>query len=79
MSRSKRHTPIWGMTSSESEKKDKRLARRKLRAALRRVTLEDQVLPTLREVSEVWTFDKDGKHYFGHCKDDPDFNKWMRK
>jgi len=67
------------MTSAESEKKDKRLARRKLRAALRRVTGDDQVLPILREVSEVWTFDKDGKQWLGQYRDDPDFNKWMRK
>jgi hypothetical protein len=53
------------MTTSPSEKDDKRhanrLCRRRLRAALR---TDAEVLPTLREVSNVWKFDKDGKRRF---------------
>ncbi|HEX6910544.1 MAG TPA: hypothetical protein VF142_09115 [Longimicrobium sp.] len=77
MSRSRRRTPVRGLTTSESEKQDKRRANRKLRRKVR-VTLStepDGVLPALREVSCAWAFDKDGKVRF-----DPDRRAaWMRK
>lgn len=64
MSRSKKHTPIHGHTTSTSEKEDKQRANRayrhKVNVALKQ---EDEVLPELKEVSDVWDFAKDGKQY----------------
>jgi hypothetical protein len=80
MSRSIKRTPIIGHTTAETEKYDKRLAnrclRRKSRAVLRssavcssRQLIENvSELPLLREVSNVYCFDKDGKQWL----DDPD-------
>ena len=80
MSRSRRHTPIIGMTVADSEKQDKRLANRALRR-LARVTLaiygeEVEVMPVIRDVSNVWAFEKDGRQYL----DNPAlFPREMRK
>ena len=66
MSRSRRKTPVCGITTSDTEKQDKRLANRRLRRKVR-VALAaqpDGVLPAVREVSSVWAFDKDGKQRF---------------
>ena len=67
MSRSKRKTPIAGITTEESEKQDKRLANRKVRRTVR-VTLDQnptaEVLPEERERSNVWSMGKDGKKRF---------------
>lgn len=66
MSRSRRKTPVRGITTSDTEKRDKRIANRRLRRAVRvRLSAEPEgVLPDLREVSSVWCFDKDGKTRF---------------
>jgi hypothetical protein len=67
MSRSRRKTPVLGITTAKSEKQDKRIANRKLRRAVKqRLGYDpDGVLPALREVSNVWSMDKDGKvRYF---------------
>ncbi len=66
MARSFRHTPIIGMTTCRSEKKDKTFANRKLRHINKNLlqTCEDWdelSLSELREVSNVWCFGKDGK------------------
>ena len=63
MSRSHQHTPIFGNCNG-SEKQDKRNANQALRARAR-VSLRngDDVLPLMREVSNIWTHGKDGKHY----------------
>ena len=80
MSRSNKRTPICGMTTAESEKQDKRLANRSLRRKSRAVLktsasgpaelVAEQnnslVLPTIREVSNVYTFDKDGKQWLNN-------------
>ena len=64
MSRSKRKTPIFGMTTAESEKQDKRKANRLLRRLSRAMLGQgEELLPVIREVSSVWAFDKDGKRY----------------
>jgi len=80
MSRSFKRNPIIGYTTAESEKYDKRLANRSLRRKTRavlatagtgnpeRVVESVGVLPLLREVSNVYSFDKDGKQWL----DDPD-------
>lgn len=65
MSRSKRRTPIFGNTTADSEKQDKRLANRRLRARERVAAASGfELEPSLRDVSDVWAFDKDGKRYW---------------
>lgn len=60
--------PIFGITTSRSEKQDKRRANRALRRVVRHcLREEDEMLPLLREVSDVWGFDKDGKAWASHA------------
>jgi hypothetical protein len=66
MSRSRKKTPIHGITTARSEKQDKRHANRALRARARSSMAHgDEVAPALREVSDVWCMDKDGKVWSG--------------
>lgn len=78
MSRSRRKTPIRGITTSESEKADKlrahRAERRKVRAILGKDPDGDR-LPHRREISNPWMMDKDGKHYLGRDADPRDLRK----
>ena len=75
MSRSKRKTPVFGHTKSDSEKQDKRLANRRLRRCVKTaITADKEDVPKLREVSDVWSMDKDGKSYWKDAKE-----KDMRK
>jgi hypothetical protein len=64
MSRSYRHSPYHGCCA-DSDKADKRKANRLLRRVTRIAIVgfdpEADVLPVLREVSNIWNFDKDGK------------------
>jgi hypothetical protein len=64
MSRSRKKTPIIGITTAETEKQNKLEANRKLRR-LNRIKIHkgDFELYHLREISNVWSFDKDGKRY----------------
>jgi hypothetical protein len=70
MSRSRKKIPIVGYTTAESEKQDKRKANRKLRSKAKRL-IDGSVEPDeiaqsnfdIESVSDVWVFDKDGKHY----------------
>lgn len=67
MSRSRRKTPVTGITAAASEKQDKRSANRKLRRRVKQDLNEDTegtLLPSERELSNVWTMDKDGKQRF---------------
>jgi len=65
MSRSRRHTPIMGMTLCESEKQDKRRANRMLRRIVKgMVRPGTEILPEMREVYNVWKGGKDGKQYY---------------
>lgn len=65
MSRSRLKTPIFGMTTAVTEKQDKRLANRRLRRIVKQsVNQEDVHLPKLRQVSNIWSFDKDGKRFY---------------
>ncbi len=78
MSRSYRKTPITGITTAASEKRDKQLANRRLRRRVKQALRgepEAQVLPLKREVSDVWTMDKDGKRWFDAGR----FAELMRK
>ena len=72
MARSRKKTPIIPNTCANSEKEDKRNANRKLRRKVKadlhkaQVTeiIEEIELPELREVSNVWSFAKDGKSFY---------------
>jgi hypothetical protein len=78
MSRSRRTYPATGITSAESEKRDKQRYNRRFRRAVREVldtTPDADVLPHLYEYSDPWSMDKDGK-----CRFDPArFPKGLRK
>ncbi len=70
MSHSFKKTPVCGITTAASEKADKRKANRRLRRVIRQKLLggEADIMPNLREVSNVWSFAKDGKQYFDRRK-----------
>ena len=56
---------IVGYTKKETEKRDKTIANKRYRRLVKvRIAKRSEVLPLVREVSNVWTFDKDGKHYY---------------
>lgn len=75
MSRSRRKTSITGITTAVTEKENKRKANRKLRRLNKiKIHKKDYDLFQLREISDVWEFDKDGKQYLIA----PD-KKWLRK
>ncbi|GAB5519720.1 MAG: hypothetical protein RhofKO_19710 [Rhodothermales bacterium] len=66
MSRSRRKTPVTGITSATTEKQEKREANRKLRRQTReqlKTQPTHEPLPELREVSNTWAMSKDGKRY----------------
>ncbi len=76
VSRSKRKTPIMGMTSAVSEAQDKAIWHRAYRRAERQ-RLQSQPFSdphSFREFSDPWGMDKDGKQY---CEKMP--ARWMRK
>jgi len=67
MSRSKKRTPVCGMTSARSEKQDKRLYNRRYRRICKQIIHADptrELLPSLSEYSNTWAMDKDGKVRF---------------
>lgn len=90
MSRSRRKTPIISNTLRglrESEKDDKSIANREFRRTNRMLindalindSLEEMILhDRLQEVSNIWDFIKDGKHYLDKNSKYYD-DKYMRK
>lgn len=69
MSRSRRKTPIFGYTSADSERDDKRIWHSRMRhrecQALHSSDDYDAHLTTTRDqVSSTWNMAKDGKSYF---------------
>ena len=89
MSRSRKQTPISGITTAKSEKDDKRILHGKLRARLRvaikkmlsEESSEGYVVPKYDEVHNKWSMAKDGKTYW-HPKKHGDwscFKRMMRK
>lgn len=61
---SKKKTKIHEITTAKSEKENKQDANRKFRRIVKQKLKSDETdLPKLREVSDVWSFDKDGKRY----------------
>lgn len=75
MSRSRKKTPISGITKSDSEKLDKRDANRRERRINKELLKKEKELKHIREVSDVWTFNKDGKVVF----DEKKYPNMMRK
>lgn len=76
MSRSRRKTPIFAMTNADSEKKDKQSANRSYRRRVKvQICKSSEVIAKIREVSDVWSFNKDGRRYHANLKD----SKEMRK
>ncbi len=78
MSKSRKKTSIGGITTSCSEKQDKRTYNRRYRHTCKQIlntNFECELLPHLREYSNVWSMDKDGKVWF----DAKEFPKLMRK
>jgi hypothetical protein len=64
MSRSKIKTPIIGFTTAESDKVGKRQANRAFRRKTSMEVLQGkEIISSLREISNVWSFPKDGKAY----------------
>src|SRR5262249_18519153 len=72
MSRSRKHTPVSGLSNSESEKKDKVRAHRTERHAVKSKlseTLDQDVIGSEHKRSRGWTFAKDGKRFLKHPSD----------
>lgn len=63
MSRSRRKTPITGVTLAESEKKDKLASHRIYRRTLKQLITPDleTPLPTEQQLTNPWSMAKDGK------------------
>jgi len=81
MSRSRKKHPWIGYARSDSEKQDKRRANRKLRRINRELVrtaldIEDVHLVSLRNVSEIWKFAKDGKRLLKNIQSN---DKYLRK
>ncbi|MGY6649534.1 hypothetical protein [Wenyingzhuangia sp. IMCC45574] len=64
MSRSFKKNKIQGITTAKSEKYDKQKANRKFRRVVKeKLGSSSEELPQRRELSNVWSFAKDGKVY----------------
>ncbi len=66
MSRSRKKTAAGGNTTASSEKGDKKIWHKKYRRISKAVARHDKadtdtIYPVTREVSNVWSMDKDGK------------------
>jgi hypothetical protein len=80
MARSRRKTPICGITTARSEKQDKKIWHSRYRAAVRthlRSNRDQDLMPLPREVSNVWDFAKDGKQRL--APDSRHYSRVMRK
>lgn len=89
MSRSRKHSPIGGITTARSEKKDKIAANQKTRSSikreLRKALMEDDeealdLLSTksVRDYSNTYAMSKDGTRYYGDLEEET-YRKFMRK
>ena len=79
MSRSRKSFPACGITTARSEKQDKRIYNRRFRHRCKQKLMtfdpEADVLPLLKELSNVWGMAKDGKMIFDPRK----YPEFMRK
>lgn len=71
MSRSFRKTPIFGFTTAQSEKEDKKIWHSRLRSREKQQLQqsahsdpESHITTVELDVSNVWAFSKDGRQYF---------------
>jgi len=71
MSRSRRKTPIFGITNCKSERQDKVIWHGRLRAnthtaltSLSPPEHDGKVMPAVREISNPWSMGKDGRHWW---------------
>jgi hypothetical protein len=65
MSRSRRHTPITGITKSKSDKRAKVLAHRRQRRRVRTALASGAAeVITRRKAGDVWSFAKDSQQRF---------------
>jgi len=65
MSRSVRKTKIFGITTAETEKQDKRRWNRTFRKVCKKlIRLEKEVPVKIHGVTNVWDGAKDGKQYY---------------
>lgn len=85
MSRSRKKSPVHGVTIAESEKKDKKAWHSKLRHTVKQIlskvgfdNMEDVQLPLEKEVSDPWNMAKDGKVWVDST-DNNDSMNYMRK
>ncbi|MFT4247648.1 MAG: hypothetical protein QM581_06360 [Pseudomonas sp.] len=79
MSRSRRKTPVMGITTAHSDKPFKVAEHQRERSAVRRalaVTSDDASVPPARAFGSSWKSPKDGKAWFGGLRD---CVRWMRK
>lgn len=87
MSRSHKKSPFSGFTTAKSEKQDKIIASRRLRTKEKNILkhidvnnldeLDELLLPDTKEITNPYTFAKDGKSYYK--KTDSYYEKIMRK
>ena len=78
MSRSRKKTPITGISSADSEKAEKQANHRRERRRIRQVLgvePECEVLPHTRELSNPWIMSKDGRVYRASWKEPKNFRK----
>ena len=70
MSRSRRKSPVIGMTTARSEKEDKQWHNRVLRCRVREAIHKgSDLLPEKDEISTTWNMAKDGKRRFDPSKE----------
>ncbi|GFE65100.1 hypothetical protein [Litoreibacter roseus] len=75
MSRSRRKTPITGITKAESDKRFKKVEHKRARQKLKAADLTEYTQPDPKAFGNPWASDKDGKQRI-----DPDkFPDLMRK
>lgn len=79
MSRSRKKTPISGITCAESEKADKKIWHSRLRAKTR-IALKrgDEILPEEDDASNPYLMAKDGKNYYDGDNDGKPYRRRMK-
>lgn len=76
MGKSFKRTSICGNAVASSEKQDKRLANRRFRRNSKQlINCKREPCVDIKEVSNVYSFNKDGKHYFSS----KEYPQYMRK
>ena len=64
MARSRRHLPIFGITTATSDKDDKVRGHRAERAAVRTALVAGTDAPHPKQYGDPWSAAKDGKRYW---------------